>query len=45
MEEVELMIQEQLLNSTPFEITALEPQHSMNPTLPQNNGLTHLCHL
>ena len=37
MDEGELMIQEQPLNSTPVEITALEPQHAMNPTLPPSN--------
>ena len=31
------MIQEQPLNSTPVEITALLPQHAMNPTLPPSN--------
>ena len=39
MDEGELMIQEQPLNSTPVEITALAPQHAMNPTLPQSNYL------
>ena len=37
MDEGELMIQEQPLNSTLVEITALAPQHAMNPTLPQSN--------
>ena len=37
MDEGELMIQEQPLNSTPVEITALAPQHAMNPTLPPSN--------
>ena len=31
------MIQEQPLNSTPVEFTALAPQHAMNTTLPQSN--------
>ena len=37
MDEGELMIQEQPLNSTPVEISALAPQHTMNTTLPQSN--------
>ena len=37
MDEGELMIQEQPLNSTLVEITALAPQHAMNHTLPPSN--------
>ena len=37
MDEGEFMIQEQPSNSTPVEITALSPQHAMNPTLPPSN--------
>ena len=37
MDEGELMIQEQPLNSTLAEITALAPQHAMNPTLTPSN--------
>ena len=37
MDEGKFMIQEQPLYSTPVEITALAPQHAMNPTLPPSN--------
>ena len=37
MDEGENMVQEQPLNSTPVEITALSSQHAMNPTLLPSN--------
>ena len=37
MDEGELMIQEQPLNSKPVKITALAPQNAMNPTIPPSN--------